>query len=293
MPVNRRNAGRPCDPPEVQAACRHIARKCLECLELGEYMSGRPSNCLVQKTRSFDRKGGNDWCARQVRPTRAWLAGFAALLTLGLGDLASSAARADITLNIDPIMESQPGRSWAAVGEMVMRYYSVPDTGPNDDYQCGLANFLTGQRMSEDCAAPAKLSAFQAAQKIISDYQPYAYKFFDESPRDMRFQQGKVLPPDELIHELEFERPIMVAVEPPKMNDTDKDTKEVALIVGYQGTADDLQIIVNDPRPYDVGANPYIDAGGKQLDTGQFQIGYKDFLKEMRWTISLYRIKPE
>src|SRR5262249_37725425 len=30
LPVNRRNAGRPCDPPEVQAACRHIARKCLE-----------------------------------------------------------------------------------------------------------------------------------------------------------------------------------------------------------------------------------------------------------------------
>lgn len=218
--------------------------------------------------------------------------GATALLTIVFGELTSTIAKADITLNIDPIIESQPGRSWAAVGEMVMRYYSVPNTGPNDDYQCGLANFLTGQRMSEACAAPSKLSAFQAAQKIIAEYEPYAYKFFDENPREMRFQQGKVLPPDELIHELEFERPILVSIEPPKMSDADKDTKEVALIVGYQGTASNLQIIVNDPRAYDVGANPYIDAGGKQLDAGQYQLNYTDFLKEMRWTNSLYRIKP-
>jgi hypothetical protein len=132
----------------------------------------------------------------------------------------------------------------------------------------------------------------QAAQKIISDYTPYAYKFFDENPHDMRFQQGKVLPPDELIHELEFERPILVAIEPPKMADGDKDTKEVALIVGYQGTADNLQLIVNDPRAYSVGSDPYVDAGGKVLDTGQYLINYSDFVKEMRWTVSLYRIKP-
>ena len=72
----------------------------------------------------------------------------------------------------------------------------------------------------------------------------------------------------------------------------DKDTKEVALIVGYQGTADDLQIIVNDPRSYSVGTDPYVDAGGKVLDTGQYLIKYNDFVKEMRWTASLYRIKP-
>jgi hypothetical protein len=257
----------------------------------GRLINDPVQKAWVQKPSHVDGKADSGGRSRRFR---SGLASFSALLVLGMSSLTfSAAAKADITLNIDPVMESQPGRSWAAVGEMVMRYYSVPDTGPNDDYQCGLANFLTGQRMSEDCTAPAKLSAFQAAQKIIADYQPYAYKFFDESPRDMRFQQGKVLPPDELIHELEFERPIMVAIEPPKMNDGEKDTKEVALIVGYQGTADDLQIIVNDPRSYDVGSNPYIDAGGKQLDTGQYQMAYKDFLKELRWTVSLYRIKPE
>lgn len=225
---------------------------------------------------------------------RARLSLLAAVFTLGLGSLSfAAAARADITLNIDPVIESQPGRSWAAVGEMVMRYYSAPNTGPNDDYQCGIANFLTGQRMSEECAAPAKITAWQAIQKIVTDYLAYAHQFFQEDPHAMAFQLGKVLPPDELIHELEFERPIVVAIEPPKMSDGDKDTKEVGLIVGYQGSADNLQIIVNDPRSYSVGGNPYIDAGGKQLDTGQYQLPYQDFLKEMRWTASIYRIKPK
>ena len=60
---------------------------------------------------------------------RARLAGLAVTLALSAFSFAAT-AKADITLNIDPVIESQPGRSWAAVGEMVMRYYSAPDTGP-------------------------------------------------------------------------------------------------------------------------------------------------------------------
>lgn len=255
-------------------------------------MSGRPIHRPLQ-ARYIDRKGSDEGRIFCRRVPRLWFAALASTF-IGLSTLSfAEPAKADITLNIDPVVESEPGRSWAAVGEMVMRYYSAPNTGPNDDYQCGIANFLTGQRMSEDCAAPAKMTALQATQKIISDYLAYAHKFFDEEPHNMAFQQGKVLPPDELIHELEFERPIVVAIEPPKMSDAEKDTKEVALIVGYQGTADNLQVIINDPRSYAVGANPYIDAGGKQLDTGQYQLAYQDFLKEMRWTVSIYRIKPQ
>ncbi len=207
--------------------------------------------------------------------------------------VASRPAAADSTLSIDPIQEDQHGESWAAVGEMVMRYYTVPNTGPNDDYQCGLTHYLNGQDVSADCATPVKLGAFQAILKIISGYQPYAYKYFQEDPVTMRFEQAKVLPADEVIHEIEFERPIVVAIEPPKVSDADKNTKQVALIVGYKGTADHLQIIINDPKVYELGSDPYVDAGASALDSGQYLINYKDFIKEMRWTASIYRIKPQ
>jgi hypothetical protein len=255
------------------------------------FMSGLFFDRPIETTNKTITGGAEGTPALGTGKRMSRMAALALVIACGSVSLVNT-AKADITLNIDPVIESQPGWSWAAVGEMVMRYYSAPDTGPNDDYQCGLANFMTGQRMSEECAAPAKVSALQATQKIIAEYLPYAYKFYDENPHNMAFQQGKVLPPDELIHELEFERPIVVAIEPPKMSDGDKDTKEVALIVGYQGTADNLQIIVNDPRAYSVGGNPYIDVGGKEIDTGQYQLNYQDFLKEMRWTVSIYRIKP-
>jgi len=202
-------------------------------------------------------------------------------------------ARADDAISIDPIQESQPGRSWAAVGEMIMRYYAVPNTGPNDDYQCGLANFLTGKDNSTECVAPAKLGAYQAALKVIGGYSPYAYQFFKEDPIVMRSEQGKVLPPDELIHEIEFERPVVAAIEPPKVSAADKNTNEVALIIGYKGSADNLQIIINEPKVYEVGSDPYVDAGATALDTGQYLMNYRDFIKEMRWTASIYRIKPQ
>lgn len=268
---------------------------CAKTTPSGVFMSGRSFDRPFPTSHGTDGTTGMPPAASGKRTGRSRAA---LALALALGSLAFSVAsmgtaKADITLNIDPVIESEPGRSWAAVGEMVMRYYSAPNTGPNEDYQCGLANFLTGQRMSEDCAAPAKITAWQATQKIIAEYLSYAHKFYDETPHNMAFQPGKVLPPDELIHELEFERPIVIAIEPPKMSDADKDTKEVALIVGYQGTADNLQIIVNDPRAYSVGGNPYIDVGGKEIDNGQYQVSYQDFLKEMRWTVSIYRIKPQ
>ncbi len=223
----------------------------------------------------------------------------ALILTILIGTLpcaltaASTSAAADSTLNIDPIQETQPGESWAPVGEMVMRYYSVPDTGPNDDYQCGLTHYLNGQDVTADCTTPVKLGAYQAALKIISGYQAYAYKYFQEDPVVMRFEQGKVLPADEVIHEIEFERPIVVAIEPPKVSDADKNTKQVALIIGYKGTADHLQIVINDPKVYEIGADPYVDAGASALDSGQYLMNYKDFIREMRWSASIYRIKPQ
>ncbi|MET1027062.1 MAG: hypothetical protein ABWY00_07835 [Dongiaceae bacterium] len=235
---------------------------------------------------------------RQAKSARE-LPNSALLLLLLVASFSSSLAllatkaQADDAVDIDPVQESQPNRSWAAVGEMIMRYYAVPNTGPNDDYQCGLANFLAGKDNAVDCAAPAKLSAYQAALKVVGGYSPYAYQFFKEDPIVMRSEQGKVLPPDELIHEIEFERPVVAAIEPPKVSAADKNTKEVALIIGYKGSADNLQLIINEPKVYEVGADPYIDAGATALDTGQYLMNYRDFIREMRWTASIYRIKPQ
>ncbi len=110
----------------------------------------------------------------------------------------------------------------------------------------------------------------------------------------MRYQQHKVLSPIDAIHEIRFERPFIAVVQPPKTGADDKGGKDVVLVIGYEGTPTDLRLIVNDPRPYQVGSNPYTDVGAQQLDVnGEYSIGYNDFVQQMKWTGTIDWIKPQ
>jgi len=226
----------------------------------------------------------------------------AALLAgaLGLAALATPPAQADTVpdilpthaeLDIPAIAEKQPGWSWAAVGQMVMDFYNVPPLYGPDNWQCSLADYLTGVQA---CEAPKAMSAEQASLKLIQGYPAFAHKFFDEDPVVIRYQQHKALSPIDAIHEIRFERPFIAVVHPPKMNDSDKGGDAVVLVVGYDGGPDDLKLIVNDPRVYQVGADPYVDAGAQKLDVnGQYSINYKDLVQQMKWTGTIDWIKPE
>jgi hypothetical protein len=194
-------------------------------------------------------------------------------------------------LDIPAIAESKPGWGWAAVGQMVMDFYGVPPLYGADNWQCSLADYLTGVQA---CEAPTGMSADQATLKLIQGYSVFAHKFFGEDPVVMRYQQHKVLSPIESVHEIRFERPFIAIVQPPKMNAGDKGGKNVVLVVGYDGSPDSLKLIVNDPRQYQVGADPYVDAGAQKLDVnGQYEIGYADFVQQMKWTATIDWIKPE
>ena len=193
-------------------------------------------------------------------------------------------------LDIPAIQESKPGWGWAAVGQMIMDFYNVPPLYGADNWQCSLADFLTGVQA---CEAP-KLSPEQATLKLVQGYAPFAYKFFGEDPVVMRYQQHKVLSPIDAIHEIRFERPFVAVVQPPKSGADDKGGKDVVLVIGYEGTPDNLRLIVNDPRAYPMGANPYTDVGAQQLDVnGEYSIGYNDFVQQMKWTGTIDWIKPQ
>ena len=212
------------------------------------------------------------------------------LLVVLFGVLGTGPTLADGMLNILPITQTMTGRGWAALGEMIMRYYSVPNANVNDDDQCGLADFLTGR---QDCSAPGQMSQFNATLEIVDGFQPYAFAFFDEPPREMRWQQGGVMSQADLIHEIELERPVVVGISPPKMSEGDTASQQVALIVGYQGDAGSLQLVVNDPRVYELGADPYIDVGAQSVEPAQYLISYDSLVRDLRWTATIHHIKPQ
>lgn len=199
-------------------------------------------------------------------------------------------ARAESLLDIDPAPERALGEAWAMIAEMIMVYYDVPNTGPGD-MQCSLAYFLTG---TQNCYKSADESEFTAVSRIIKGYSQYAHESFGELPIAMRWEEAKTIPPADIIQEIKFERPILVQIEPAPNEGQTKTEKRAVLIVGFDGDPQNLQLIINDPKVYLPTENPYLEFGGRIRDnSGQYQIGYADFASFLKWSATLYKVKPD
>lgn len=215
---------------------------------------------------------------------------FAGLMLLSAVGAARPAAAEEMVLDILPVPETAPGQSWAAVAEMIMTYYDVPNTGPKD-MQCSIAFFLTG---NESCTKPESDSEFAAVSRVVKGYPQYALETFGEVPVAMRWEDAKTIPPDEVRHEIRFERPILVQIEPARNEGQEKIEKRAVLIVGAEGSGEAMQLIVNDPKTFSPTENPYLEAGGRIRDnSGQYQIAYADFSTFLKWSATLYKIKPD
>lgn len=215
----------------------------------------------------------------------------ASLIGLALTILTWAApSRAESLLDISPVPERAPGEAWAAVAEMVMVYYDVPNTGPGD-MQCSLAYFLTG---TQNCYKAPDESEFTAISRIIKGYSQYAHESFGEIPIAMRWEEASTIPPADIIQEITFERPVLVQIEPAPNEGQAKAETGAVLIVGMEGGPDNLQLIINDPKIYLPTENPYLEFGGRIRDnSGQYQIGYADFAAFLKWSATLYKIKPD
>jgi hypothetical protein len=117
---------------------------------------------------------------------------------------------------------------------------------------------------------------------------------FGEIPVAMRWEDAKTISPADIVQEIKFERPVLVQIEPAPNEGQTKAEKRAVVIVGFDGSADNLQLIINDPKIYATTENPYLEFGGRIRDkSGQYQIGYADFLSFLKWSATLYKIKPD
>ena len=199
-------------------------------------------------------------------------------------------ARAETILDIEPSPELAPGQAWAGVAEMLMVYYDVPNTGPGE-MQCSLSFYLTG---TQNCYKAPEESEFSAVSRIVKGYSQFAHESFGEVPIAMRWEEAKTIAPTDIIQEIKFERPILVQIEPAPNEGEAKAEKRAVLIVGFDGGPDNLQLIINDPKIYQGTQNPYLEFGGRIRDnSGQYLIGYADFLSFLKWSATLYKIKPD
>ena len=201
----------------------------------------------------------------------------------------------EVRLHIAPVFQERPSWCWAAVGEMVFKYYYVP-AAHRTDYQCGI---VQGRNlcMGIPICIPCDLSAGDAATMInmLEQYPLMATQ--DGTARDIALtaqSKSGSLSEVEVKKELDEGRPIIVGISPPGFK-VDGTPQHMALLVGYDDSSDDLMLTVNDPFPYEdmrflwIG-NAYLSARASGGSEGEYEIGYEAFRLRLKWTQTIYRI---
>jgi len=202
---------------------------------------------------------------------------------------------AEVKLHIPPVYQENPSWSWAAVGEMVFKYYYVP-AAHRTDYQCGIVqgrNLCKGIPNCVQCDLPTGDEATMV--NMLEQYPLMATlsKTAGDIALTAQSKSGS-LSEAEVKKELDQGRPIIVGISPPGFK-VDGAPQHMALIVGYDDSSGDLMLTVNDPFPYEdmrflwIG-NAYLSARASGGSAGEYEIGYEAFGLRLKWAQTIYRI---
>ena len=223
------------------------------------------------------------------------MAAFGVGLFLVLLVPANLTMAAEVKLHIPPVFQERPSWCWAAVGEMVFKYYYVP-AAHRTDYQCGIVqgrNLCVGMPNCVQC----DLSAGDEATMVNMLEQYPLMATLRGKARDIALtvqSKSGSLSEEEVKNELDHGRPIIVGISPPGFK-VDGSPQHMALIVGYDDSSGGLMLTVNDPFPYEdmrflwIG-NAYLSARASGGSAGEYVIGYGAFGLRLKWTQTIYRI---
>lgn len=203
---------------------------------------------------------------------------------------------AETTLHIPPVFQERLSWSWAAVGEMVFKYYYVP-AAHRTDYQCGIAQerkLCMGTPNCSECDLPAGDEASMV--RMLEQYPVMASPGGTAGDIALTVQsKAGSLSELEVKKEIDEGRPIIAGVSPSGFK-MDGISQHMALIVGYDDSSGALMLTVNDPFPFEDDrflwiSNPYqpnMDMSGE--NTGQYEISFERFRSKLKWKQTMYRI---
>jgi len=233
---------------------------------------------------------------KERKPVKHRMAAFGVGLFLALVAPVAPTMAVEVKLHIPPVFQERPSWCWAAVGEMVFKYYYVP-AAHRTNYQCGIVQGQKHCLGTPNCSECEPPPGDETAMVRVLEQHPVIAKLTGTGGDIALTVQSKSgsLSEAEVKSELNEGRPIIVGVSPSgfKINGI---TQHMALIVGYNDNSGDLMLTVNDPFPFEddrflwIG-NPYqpnMDMSGES--DGQYEIRFERFRSKIKWNQTMYRI---
>ena len=190
-------------------------------------------------------------------------------------------------LPIAPVMQRTKVWCWLAVGEMIFSHYGIPNRNPAGDYQCGIiGTIMSNSSCFSNCYNPRCIRPSGSNAATVSMLADYAWA---SSQRALNAQEGYDMPYVAVKQNIDNGRPIIAGISPNRQQFYEG-AEHVALIVGYVATADGVDLIVNDPYPYEPAENWYIRNGAIQTAPYQYRIGMGTFSRKLYWHWSISNI---
>ncbi len=202
---------------------------------------------------------------------------------------------AEVKLHIPPVIQERPSWSWAAVGEMVFKYYDIPAIH-RTDYQCGIVQSRKLCVGLPDCLQCDLSPGDETTMVNMLEQYPVTATRGGRAGDIALTVQSKngSLSDAEVKKEIDEGRPIIVGLSPNGFK-VDGIPQHMALIVGYEDRSGDLMLTVNDPFPYEdmrflwIG-NAYLSARASGGSDGEYVIGSEAFRLRLKWTQTMYRM---
>lgn len=195
-------------------------------------------------------------------------------------------------LPIPPVVQKTPVWCWVACGEMVFKYYQVPCANPGDNYQAGIIGIYAGPNHPayadwRNGIVPAGYS--ENIRLMLLRYPPETLQMFQRHGLPIRAGsyesiQSKIikssLTKNAVRSLIDRGIPIIAGVNSIGTMVLPAESQHVCVVIGYDlSPSGEFSIVVNDPYPHPENSNPYLQAGGVEIEKCQYLIPLDRFVR--------------
>jgi hypothetical protein len=133
-------------------------------------------------------------------------------------------------------------------------------------------------------------------QYVINNYGPFISSYLPTYyPPLLSTLVFRPLSMAEIVIEISQNRPIIIGIAPEGGWALPNASQHVAVLVGYDTSNGNADVVVNDPYPFFSDSskpNPYLFIGATSTSVGQYKLPYSALVQDMAWANTIYQIQP-
>jgi Peptidase_C39 like family len=219
---------------------------------------------------------------------RTFLTKLIATLCLTTGLLVPACASATV-LPVPVIIQEAPEWCFAASAEMIFRYLGYPNANAAGNYQCGIVGAQGGicSIKCDVCLDGGRTT--QRVAEIMQMYADFAYRVTGYANPGVRINVFGILSSRQIISQIDQRGPILAGISPGQIRYPAGlgISQHAVVIVGYEGTPESLNVVINDPYPYPPTSDPYVLNSAFKMQQGQYSIPLRIFVGKFNYRNSV------